>query len=132
MKILILIVFAITFFITNVYENYFRDKEREVKHLPTVTIRYGKLWHRMQWLNWFLTISFTLYLYFDFSLFWIALILFSAALWWTLYDGALNSLKKRYFFYQSPYTTSDLEPFGNLTVKIICLLITIILLVISI
>lgn len=130
MKIALLIIFSITFFVTNVYENYYRDKERESDHPIKVKDLYGKLWHRMQWLNWFLVISFTTYLYFDLSYLWGSLILLSAALWWIMYDGVLNSLKRRYFFYQSPYTTSELEPFANLYVKIILLIISVIILVV--
>lgn len=130
MKIALLIIFSVTFFVTNVYENYYRDKERESDHPVKVKDLYGKLWHRMQWLNWFLVISFTTYLYFDLSYLWGSLILLSAALWWIMYDGVLNSLKRRYFFYQSPYTTSELEPFANLYVKIILLIISVIILVV--
>jgi hypothetical protein len=132
MNILLLIVFAITFFITNVYENYFREKEAALRTalLTKDADKYGKRWHRMQWVNWFLTISFTLFLYFDFCYLFIALILFTAALWWILYDGALNSLRKRYFFFLSPDTTNDFEAFGNIYIKLIFLLVTIILLVI--
>ena len=131
MKIALLIIFSVTFFITNVYENYYRDKERESYHPVAFTKRYGQLWHRMQWLNWFLVISFTTYLYFDLSYLWGALILLSAALWWIMYDGVLNSLKKRYFFYQSPNTTSDLEPFANIYVKIILLVISLTILLVT-
>ena len=131
MKIALLIIFSVTFFITNVYENYYRDKERESYHPAEFTKRYGRLWHRMQWLNWFLVISFTTYLYFDLSYLWGALILLSAALWWIMYDGVLNSLKKKYFFYQSPNTTSDLEPFANIYVKIILLVISLTILLVT-
>jgi pheromone shutdown protein TraB len=130
MNILLFIVFVIVFLITNVYENYFRDKENHLRSMSMIpdADKAGKFWHRAQWLNWAVAIIFTVYLCFDFSFLAGALVLLICADWWILYDGALNSLKKRYFFFLSTTTTNEFEAFGNIYVKLLFLAITIVLL----
>jgi len=124
MKILLLIFFAILFLITTIYENYFRDKEREnIK--DQIAKVYGKLWHWFQWFNWLFVFSFVSYLIFGFTWLAVSIVFFIGSAWWILFDGSLNSLKKRYFFFQSQYTTSEFEPFANIWIKLLVLAIAI-------
>ena len=130
MNIFFFILFIVAFLADNIYENYYREKELYNRLHSSFTLAeyYGKLWHKVQFAGWALVICYvTLNLI---SELWLAakVILFIAAVWWILYDGALNSLKNRYFFYQSADTTSEVEVFAYPWVKAGLLLITIILL----
>lgn len=128
------ILFAGLFFITNLYENYCREKEGEwlgLSHITSMSQHYGKSWHWFQWLNWALVIGFVSYLIFGFTILTISVILLIGAVWWILFDGGLNRLKGRSFFHQSEYSTSVFEAFASAKVKLTLLIISIIFLVIT-
>jgi len=119
------IIFLVVFFITNLYENYFREREHNLRlhDANKQADKCGELWHWFQWFNWLSVVLFATVQIFGLYLA-IRITLFIGSCWWILFDGGLNSLKKRYFFYQSKYTTSEFEQFGNPVAKIILFVVT--------
>lgn len=124
MKLLVL--FFVLFLITNILENYFRERERF-----TLINRYGNYWHSIQFVMWALVIIYILYLNFNFTVGMIITILFISSLWWLLFDGFLNLLRGRNFFYISEFTTSRLEKFASPKNKLILLVISSLFLLLS-
>lgn len=132
-KIFLFVLFFGLFLITNLYENYCREKESESRvnksnHLANV---YGKFWHWYQFGNWFIVFTYAVYLLFGLS--WIAasIVLLIGASWWILFDGFLNRLRGKKFFYRSEFSTSEFEQYAYPKTKIGILILSIILLVIA-
>mgnify|MGYP001197161460 CR=1 FL=1 len=133
-KIYLFILFAGLFLITNLYENYCRERERNT--IATNASRQyaetmGRLWHWFQWINWFFVFVFTTYLIFDLTWLAGAIVFVIGASWWILFDGSLNRLRGEKFFYRSQFSTSEFEHYAYPKTKIVLLIISIILFVIA-
>lgn len=119
------VIFLVVFFISNLYENYYREKEQHclLNDFGAAAKHFGRLWHWAQWLGWASVVLFTTINLFEF---WLAarISLFIGACWWILYDGGLNSLKNRWFFHYSVTSTSDFEPFAKPWTKILLFVLT--------
>lgn len=132
-KTILFILFAGLFLITNLYENFCREKENEwrnLKHITSMAQSYGKLWHQFQWLNWLIVFVFITYLIFDLTWLAASIVFVIGATWWILFDGFLNRLRGRKFFHRSELSTSEFEHYAYPKTKVILLVISIILLVI--
>lgn len=120
MKYLFFIIFFFVYLALNIIENFQREKWKYESNYRI----WSKRWHSTQWFRWafvFITINFVL---FNFKGF-IILIPFSI-IWWILFDGFLNILRKRDFWFVSPYKNlSNLEKFASKRNKIILLIISI-------
>lgn len=110
------LVFAVLYLVAQVYENYYRDKERG-EHVELIAKQYGTIWHTAQYAGWivaFVTIALV-----TMELGTAAKVLaVSAAVWWIGYDGWLNKLKGRGFWYRSPHSSSTFEKIAFPWVKI--------------
>lgn len=121
MEIVLFGAFLAFYLMFNVYENYFREKERFYA-MPGA----GTLWHMHQWLGWITAFGFVAFQLFEV---WMAvkILILSAAVWWIVYSGWLNALKNRWWFYQSQQSSSTFEKLARLEVKLIFLLAALVL-----
>jgi len=102
--------------ITQVYENWYRERER-FEEEEIIAKEYGLYWHTHQFMGWGLIFGMVAGLLFGG---WTAVkvVALTGASWWIVYDGWLNVIKKRPFFYQSKQSSSTLEQIAHPVVKI--------------
>lgn len=132
-KIFLFILFFVVFFITTLYENYWREKEAEARKLKVKALAdiYGNRWHWFQWFNWAFTFIYIILFALELDIYLTGVIvLLIASIWWILYDGLLNRLRGEKFFHRSEFSTSEFEHYAYPKTKIVFLIISIILLVI--
>lgn len=117
-----LFLFFFAYLIVNTLENFYRERW---KYDTKNSRKYSKIWHNVQYIRWCLVFLYVLSAeeFLDFVL---SAFLFST-IWWTLFDGFLNLLRQRNFFYQSKQTTSVLEKYALPWVKISLLLVSVLL-----
>jgi hypothetical protein len=121
-KVILFSFFFVTYLIINIYENYFRERWKYSDNYKF----YSKKWHSIQFMRWGLVISFIIYLMFQLKGF-IYLLLLSS-LWKIFFDGGLNLLRGRSFFYQSQHKDlSVLEKYSTPLNKILFLIFAIVL-----
>lgn len=110
------ILFAVIFLMTQVYENYYRERER-FELVDLIAEKFGRYWHTHQFMGWGLVFGMVAGLLFGG---WTAVkvVALTGASWWIVYDGWLNLIKGRVFFYQSKQSTSTLEKIAHPVVKI--------------
>lgn len=129
MKFIEYSIFIILFMLLNIAENWFR--ELEIRTVFTQKTN-GLLWHIFQFINWALTLSFIAIKIFDFSVGAISILLLSAIFWWIFYDGTLDLLRRRKFFYASPDSSDPFQKYGIAKIQIPLFMLSIFLLIIII
>lgn len=123
MRYLIFTIFFLIYLALNVIENYQREKW---KYEANYRI-WSRRWHSTQWIRWAMVFVFISLLVFN-KLKFIIILLPLSTIWWILFDGFLNLLRKRSFWYVSIYKNlSFLEKFATKKNKIIILIISIII-----
>jgi len=127
MNIILLILFFILFIAANIFENFYREKEKYT--LDKKNRKYGRLWHDVQFIGWAVVFAYIIYLQYGFTFFSAKVILLFASLWWVLYDGSLNLLRGRNFFFQSN-SSSRLERVVSPIVKVLFVFVTILIIII--
>ena len=121
---LIFTLFFAGMMMANVFENYWRERER-FAGVPGA----GTLWHFWQWVGWIIVFVCVSVLLFQ-SWYGVLLLLPTSAIWWIGYSGWLNVLKNRPFFYRSDQSSSKFEKYATAPVKIAYLIITVIILLV--
>jgi len=119
-KIILFALFFLGYLLINIYENYFREKWKYSENYKF----YSRKWHSIQFIRWSLVLVYVVYIVFDIK--GLILLLPLSAVWKIFFDGGLNVLRGRGFWYQSSYhDLSVLEKYNTPIAKIIFLLVTI-------
>lgn len=136
---MILIILIAVYLVLNVYENFYRDQEKLFITTPYAK-EYQKKWKQYQFLQWSLVFLTAGYYYYGLTLEMLLTLLFIGFIWNLLYDGLLNVLRGRNFFYISNTTQSQIEKLllkisnwsklGHTTLRLLIILIVIMLFII--
>jgi len=116
MNLILLLIFFILFISANIFENFYREKEKYTQDKKNR--KYGRIWHDVQFIGWAVVFIYILYLQYGFAWFTGKTILLLASIWWILYDGSLNLLRERNFFFQSN-SPSRFERIGGPVIKVL-------------
>jgi len=112
-----ILLFFVAFMTVNIYTHWFREGENYYSKTPEEKRRFNSLWHTSSLIMWALVFFYVLHEEYHFGeMFFKSLSLF-AALWWTVFDGGLNLLRGRRFFFQSKLTTSVMEKYAHPMLK---------------
>jgi hypothetical protein len=117
MDFIAFICFYAAILFVNVLENWYREKAISPAFTGKQKDLFGTMWHTYQMAGWIVTFLTIAILIFDP---WTAIktTFVGGAFWWTIYSGYLNALKKRWWFHQSTTTTSTMEKYGTIYVKL--------------
>ncbi len=92
MKYMLIAIYFIVYFVLNVYENYYRERWKYDVEKYKV---WSRKWHSIQFLRW--SFSFIFVLIVTLGINEIIMLIPLSAIWWLLYDGALNLLRGKNF-----------------------------------
>jgi hypothetical protein len=86
--------------------------------------RWSKKWHSVQWFRWVIVILVLSYALIGINKNLVILLPLSV-IWWISYDGILNLLRGRSFWYQSPHhNLSAMEKYATPINKLLLLLVS--------
>ncbi len=124
-----LIIFFIIYLILNTLENYYRERWK-YERTSILQAKYSRLWHSVQFIRWLIVLLTVSILLLGVNSRLIILLPLSG-IWKIFFDGLLNLLRGKSFWYQSQYKNlSFLEKYSTKTNKIIFLIISILIAII--
>ena len=117
---LYLLIFFLVYLVLNILENFYREKWKYDKNY----VKWSRKWHSIQWIRWVVVFLFISYLTLNLKT--LVILLPLSVIWKILYDGCLNILRNRNFWYVSSHTNlSVMEKYSKKSYKIVALVLSI-------